>query len=426
MRNLLSVTFFSGMLTLTRMMSGFVIAKVISVYTGPTGLALLSQLQNFNSIATGLLTSSVNQGVVRYTAENKNRSFKECSQWWKGGLAISLTIVSIFSPIILLFAPSITHFLLGDKKLYPYVIVVIIISPFSILGTLMLSVLNGLQQYRRYIMISIVSVIMSCVMMVLLIQSYGVNGALISASIQNGVIGAIVLIFVSRQPWFKLNLFLGRIDKRHFLGMSSYTLMAIVSAIALPFTQIAIRYIMVNKIGWDRMGQWQAVWKISEVYLSVITISLSTYFLPKLATLTSMAQIQGEIKCVSKIVLPVVIIMALCIYFLRDLIITILFTEHFTESHRYFAVQLIGDVVKIMSWLYAYPMISRGMVKIYICTEIIFSILLILLSYFLINIYGAHGANYAYLITYLIYFFAIFSFMHHLTRRELNENFAGR
>ncbi|EAM8643718.1 O-antigen flippase, partial [Salmonella enterica] len=227
--------------------------------------------------------------------------------------------------------------------------------------------------------------------MVLLIQSYGVNGALISASIQNGVIGAIVLIFVSRQPWFKLNLFLGRIDKRHFLGMSSYTLMAIVSAIALPFTQIAIRYIMVNKIGWDRMGQWQAVWKISEVYLSVITISLSTYFLPKLATLTSMAQIQGEIKSVSKIVLPVVIIMALCIYFLRDLIITILFTEHFTESHRYFAVQLIGDVVKIMSWLYAYPMISRGMVKIYICTEIIFSILLILLSYFLINIYGAHG-----------------------------------
>lgn len=95
MRNLLSVTFFSGMLTLTRMMSGFVIAKVISVYTGPTGLALLSQLQNFNSIATGLLTSSVNQGVVRYTAENKIEVLKNVLNGGKG-LAISLTIVSIF------------------------------------------------------------------------------------------------------------------------------------------------------------------------------------------------------------------------------------------------------------------------------------------------------------------------------------------
>ncbi len=37
--------------------------------------------------------------------------------------------------------------------------------------------------------------------------------------------------------------------------------------------------------GRAQAGQWQAVYKISEVYLGIITIALSTYFLPKLSTL---------------------------------------------------------------------------------------------------------------------------------------------
>ncbi|HIH6830085.1 TPA: O-antigen flippase, partial [Enterobacter hormaechei] len=43
MKKLLSVTFFTGLLTLSRMMAGFLISKVIAVYTGTTGMALLGQ-----------------------------------------------------------------------------------------------------------------------------------------------------------------------------------------------------------------------------------------------------------------------------------------------------------------------------------------------------------------------------------------------
>lgn len=78
MKKIISVTFFSGLLTLTRMMSGFIIAKFIALYTGPSGLALLSQLQNISNILNGFATSSVGQGIVKYTAEKK--------KWWARNL----------------------------------------------------------------------------------------------------------------------------------------------------------------------------------------------------------------------------------------------------------------------------------------------------------------------------------------------------
>ena len=262
--------------------------------------------------------------------------------------------------------------------------------------------------------------------MIILVYSYGVIGALISASIQNGLLGLITIICVFRQKWFRLNFFWGYVNKEQLKGISGYALMAIVSAISIPITQLAIRYIMVHKVGWDITGQWQAVWKISEVYLSVITLSLSTYFLPKLSSLKNMREIQKEISSAFLIIFPFVVVMAFGIYFLRDFIILVLFTSNFNTSREYFSIQLLGDVIKIISWLYAYPMISRGMVKLYICTEIIFSLVFVFLSYVLINKYEAHGANYAYLITYVMYFITMYIFMARITKRESYENFVSR
>ena len=46
MKRLLKVTAMTGLLTLLRMAMGFVIAKVVAVYTGPAGMAMLGQVQS--------------------------------------------------------------------------------------------------------------------------------------------------------------------------------------------------------------------------------------------------------------------------------------------------------------------------------------------------------------------------------------------
>lgn len=100
--------------------------------------------------------------------------------------------------------------------------------------------------------------------------------------------------------------------------------------------------------------------------------------------------------------------MAVVVYAGRDIAIYILFTEQFRAARELFAIQLLGDIVKIISWLYAYPMLSRGATKWYVSTEILFSASFVILSWFLVGEYGnAHGANVAYLINYTFYFLFI-------------------
>lgn len=185
-------------------------------------------------------------------------------------------------------------------------------------------------------------------------------------------------------------------------------LMAITSALTVPISLILVRTILIEAVGWDAAGYWQAVWKISEVYLGVITLALSTYYLPRLSSLVGVEAIVGEIHRTARVVIPVVAVMALAVYLLRDIAIWLLFTAEFNSARDLFAIQLCGDIMKIASWLYAYPMLSRGATRIFIISEIISSITFVVLSYSLVNVMGVEGAPMAYLVNYCLYFLFVF------------------
>jgi PST family polysaccharide transporter len=169
-----------------------------------------------------------------------------------------------------------------------------------------------------------------------------------------------------------------------------------------------VRNILIDQLGWDATGQWQAVYKISEVYLGVITMALGTYYLPRLASLTSVDAIVDEIHKTARVIIPIVAAMALGVYLLRDVAISLLFTDEFRSARELFSIQLTGDVIKIASWLYAYPMLSRGAIKWYMGTEIMFTASLVVLTHGLVTQYDVIGANMAYAINYLMYFFLMF------------------
>jgi len=184
--------------------------------------------------------------------------------------------------------------------------------------------------------------------------------------------------------------------------------MAITSALTVPISLIFVRTILIEQVGWIAAGHWQAVWKISEVYLGVITIALGTYYLPRLSSLVGVDAIVNEIHKTALIVLPIVAILALGVYLLRDFAIWLLFTNEFYTARDLFAIQLCGDVIKIASWLYAYPMLSRGATKWFIGTEIIFSFSFVGLTYMFVSYAGVKGVTVAYLLNYLIYFSVTF------------------
>ncbi|WP_429115853.1 O-antigen translocase [Aeromonas veronii] len=408
MKRLLKVTAMTGLLTLLRMAMGFVIAKVVAIYTGPTGLAMLGQVQSMVASLNGIISAPVGNGVVRYTAENQNQGVAASALWWRAACQWVLILSAILVPSGLLLSERISFWLFQDGALYWVVIATVIVLPLSAIGTLFNSIINGQQQYRRYVGLGMLSSLLSGGLMLIMIAKYNIEGALFAAATQSALIGIFMLFVNMRQPWFKLRYFWGRCDATSRKDIRNYMFMAITSALIVPTSLIFVRNIIISQLGWDAAGQWQAVWKISEVYLGVITVALSTYYLPKLSSLRKIDDIVSEINKTACVIIPIVATIAIGIYFLRDVAISLLFTEEFRSARNLFAIQLCGDIIKISSWLYAYPMLSRGAAKWFISTEIFFGLFFVLLVYVLIPFIGLKGAVIAYVVNYIIYFFTVY------------------
>lgn len=408
MKRLLKVTAMTGFLTLLKMAMGFVIAKMVAIYTGPTGLAMLGQVQSMVGSLNGIFNAPVGNGVIRFTAENKEQGYEICAPWWRASIQWVLVISAITIPSGLLLAPHIANWLFEDPALTWVVMATVCVLPLSAIGTLCNSVINGQQLYRRYVALGIVSALVSGSVMLAMIVLYSIKGALLAAAVQSGLIGLVMLVTNLRQPWFKLRYWWGKTDANARKSIGGYMLMAITSALTVPISLIFVRNILVDQVGWEATGHWQAVWKISEVYLSVITMALGTYYLPRLASLTGVDAIVSEINKTVRIILPIVAIMAVGVYLLRDVAISLLFTEEFRTARDLFAIQLSGDVIKIASWLYAYPMLSRGATKWFVGTEIIFSLSFVALTYFFVSEMGLKGATLAYLVNYSVCFLTIY------------------
>ncbi|EFG0234709.1 O-antigen translocase, partial [Escherichia coli] len=384
MKKILSISLLSGIMTLIKMVMGFAISKIVAVYAGTSGVALLGQMQSVILSLNGIINSPVGNGVIKFTSENSH-DFEKCSPYWRA----SILYVMCFSTIIIIvgcfYAQEISLLLFGHSDNYWIVLLMVFVAPITSIGTLINSILNGLESYKQYVYTGIIASVLSGLIMIFVIVNFGIVGALVGASLQYALIGIISFIINIYQPWLKIGYLIGKISTDVKKNIAEYIFMAIVSAVSLPLGMILIRGFLIEYTGWKNAGEWQAVWKISEAYLSVITMGLSVYYLPRLSSLYDHNSLVREVKSVASIVLPIVSLMAVAVYILRDFSISLLYTEQFREARELFKIQLIGDVIKVISWVYAYPMIAKKSTKLFVFTEIVFTITLVLLSYFFIK-----------------------------------------
>ncbi len=108
-----------------------------------------------------------------------------------------------------------------------------------------------------------------------------------------------------------------------------------------------------------------------------------------------------------RFVLPLTALGAVMVYLLRDLMLWLVFTEEFRPMLQLLAWQLVGDFIKIGSWVLGFVMLGRALTKPYVITEIVFSLSLVALTYLLTPAYGLQGAVIAFCINYVLYWACI-------------------
>ena len=392
--------------TFIRMLTGMVSVKIVASIIGPAGVAIVGQLNNLVSILLGVANGGISSGVTKYVAE-----YRDDNQMMPNIMSNALRITVICS-LMMSFVLIIGHryfsqyVLLSDEYGYVFVVFGFTIIFYTLNG-LLISILNGYKRFKKFVVVNISGTLIGLLFSVSLVVSFGLAGALINAVTFQSVIFFITLYLLRKETWLIKDNFTKKYDPcivRMFLG---YSAMTILSLALLPVSQMLLRGYVISQISIVEAGWWEGMNRISQMYLSVITTSLSVYYLPKLSETRNSDELRAEIFRVYKFIAPILFIATLCIYILRHFIVWLLYTPSFYPMEDLFACQLIGDFFKIMSWILAYQMIAKSQTKIFIVTEIFFTVSYLLLSYAFIRINGIVGLTQGYMFNYIIYTLAM-------------------
>lgn len=421
LRNLFRTTLLSGINVGFRGIALILVNKILTAYVGPSAYAIVGDFQNIYTVLTNLSSGSCAAGVTKYTSEYDEHLTKQ-QRVWKASFTITLVCSFVLACLTYIAPYFLGNLSYGSDETFAKSMKLLSFCLFpTALNIILLAILNGKKEIVSFTIANIAASFFFLLLSYLWIPGRGIFGA-IDALFLHQVCALPITIFliICRSSWSLRSLFaFGRI--KEFRRLGKFTSMAIVTAILFPVSQYVTRLYMGETFGLDAAGIWEATNRFSAIYLLIFISPLTVYYLPRFSEIKNNLELRSEILLGYAIIIPASLIVAAFVFFNREFIIRLLFNESYMEMTNHLPWQAVGDVLKIGSWLLGFLLIARGMQKIYIMTEIIFSVLSVVLVIAVTQIAGSVGAQIAYTLNYAIYWvFLFFVFRPVLSSRSVS------
>jgi len=410
MKNLLKAVAKTGSGTAAVLFLGVISTKVIAVMLGAWGIGLFSLLRQIRETAITLATLNGNIALVQGVAIRKNpneRNIYIGTVFW----IILITGITVCCGIIY-FAPQLAEVLLKRKDIQA----VYLFRWFSLtifLNIFLVFCIGLLNAYRAIGYLALVTVASALATACLaypaaLIAMKNKNElALVwMMSISSTFSLATAIYFLWRGRWH-VNLQQAILCGIRFRAVKSFLKIATItfcSGLIATGTLLAIRSIIAREQGLTGIGIFDASWTLSMMYINFITKAFSSYYLPTLSGITDSDNRALLIQKLFRLSTLLMIPMATTIVVLKPFIIHMLYSAEFTQSSQIIRWMLIGDYLKVTSWVFAVPMLAYADMRTYLYSEIIWHVFFLSGAYFsLIYWKCLEGIGISFLVAYIFY-----------------------
>ncbi len=418
---LLKTSLLNAIAVLVKMLAMLGINKILAIYVGPSGYALIGQFQNAVQMITTVASGAVNTGVTKYTAEYYDAPEKRLAIW-QTATFIALFNSFICTFVLLMFKERLAIYFLNDVK-YANVFVWLALALIALVfNSLLLSILNGKKQISRFVLGNILGSLLSFAVIGFLSWQYQIYGALVALAVYQAAALVATIGVCYGTSWFRFKLLFGGFNPEAGKKLLSFALMTVVSAIAMPFVSILVRHLLIERFGVNSAGHWEAMSRISSAYMLFLTSVLAVYYLPRFSEIKNADVFLKEVKLGLGLLLFLASVASACIYFARDYVVTLLFSEDFKPMIGLFAYQMLGDTIKVCGWLLGYVLLSKAMIKTFILAEVSFSLSFYGLAYFYTQIRGFEGVSLAYFVNYCGYFIALLCALPYILKKMKHES----
>lgn len=393
--------------------------KILAIAVGPSGYAAIGQFQNAIQVITSLSNGVSPTGIIKYTAENTESD--EIHRLWKTAGTTTLLFSLIGSCIVYLNSEALSEYIFNSKELKSCFYWLAISLPFIAFNALFVAILNGKKEFKSLVVANILGSVLSAISVPFLVYFYELEGALIGLAIYQGLALFSTIWICNKHQWFHFKFFFGYIERKVFLKLLKYLGAGLITALSAPIASIFIRDLLTQDLGSNVAGNWEAMLRLSNGYLMLITTAASVYLLPRFSELQDREALLRELF--KSIFITVVILLLLfpIVFNLKFFIVPLLLSSQFDKIYSFMGMYLLGDFFKVISFIVVYLFIAKEKLYIYIFTEIFFSLLYVILASFLIQESGVDGVINAYVITYFLCSLFLF-FMVYIRYVRVNKN----
>lgn len=352
--------------------------KIVATILGPAGVAMLATLQQ--TMQTAVTAASMNgrtplvRGIsarVRQIEDNSRREFV------RSVLVLFVAATGIVTLFMLIGAGPIAQSVgLGWKRvpLIRMLAGAVALTSVYVFGMSLLNAMGAIQRCALLQLVPPAAIALLAYPVCRIVQrgSESVFAVLLVVASAVSVIGAAWALFAYRSTLKMWIVGAGRWWTTHaareFLAMAgSMALTGLLGSAAL----LLVRSRVLTAEGVEITGHFDAAWSISMNQANLVLSSMQPYYLPAMARASSAdersLQLTQTLRLAS-IVGGAVIIIAAAI---KPAILGALYSSSFEPGSRYLRWTLVGDYLKVASWILSMPMLAEANMKLFVAADVV-------------------------------------------------------
>jgi PST family polysaccharide transporter len=382
--------------SLLRLVLGFASIKVTAVVIGPSGLALVAQLNNFVGLCQGVFVTPAATAVIRLGGEYADQPDAR-RQMLATVFRLVLAGTLAFTAAAALFAGWLTPALLAGQSHHVAVVLATFAVPAAAFTNLVSAAFNSRGELGTVVRIQMLGAVAGFLVYVPSAYFFGIEGALVGTA-ASYFAATLIAASIVRHEGGALWADIVSAPTREMLRRAlPFYPMLLVHAALVPLTYLILRDQMVARVGLEQAGLWQAGWRLSEIYLAILMAPFSMYFMPKLgALINDRPNFRREVRRTVGRAALVTLVCAGGILLTRESIVLIVLAPRFTPVADLLPWQLAADVLAMAAWILSMTLTALMRSGPYVVCEIVRAAVLVGLARAMMPEHGAVAANWAY------------------------------
>lgn len=403
-RQILRSSSIIGGASVINILIGLVRTKVVAMVLGPAGVGLIGLLQSL--MATAATVSALGLGTVgtRQISEAAGRgdlqaiSAARRALFW-GTLLLATLGGLLFWGMRLILATSV----MNDPALAGVVGWLGLGVALTVITGTQGALLRGLRKIGDIARISVYAALLSSALGVSALLAWGEQGLLIfvlSAPFASFVLGH---WYVAKLPRVEhpttLRAMAGQWKTLARLGAAF-----MVTGVVVTVGHLMVRTLVQRQLGADALGYFQASWAIAMTYIGFVLGAMGTDFYPRLAAVIHDHEATNRlVNEQSEVALLLAGPIFLAMLGLAPWVIELLYSSAFGDAVVVLRWQVLGDVLKIVSWPLGIIILAAGDSRTYMLTESLAITAFVGLTWIGLPLLGIEATGVAFLAMYVLY-----------------------